>query len=87
MAETTTYSFRAECWKDVEQFIAVAEVTVTMKRYVDPQLPDVEIQFESPAELGVLMAITDLIPDAHVIREMLRACPLPENSLEREYGR
>lgn len=84
---TTTYSFRAECWPDVEQLLALAEGTVTMKRFMDPRLPDVEIQFESPADLGVLMAITDLIPDAHVIRETLRACPLSENTLERECGR
>jgi hypothetical protein len=79
------YSFRAECWLDVLGFIALARGEIVLA-YQDRQYPDVEVEFESDMDLGTLKAMTDLVEDAHVIRETMRARPLSQNDLTREYG-
>ena len=81
------YSFRAECWIDVKQFLAAAWNEGSLTVRPDPTFSDLDVEFESTGDLDTLKALTHLIEDAHVIRETLRACPLAENSLERDYGR
>ena len=80
------YSFRAECLHDVDELLKVIRGTLVREYRRDPGYPDVEIEFDSPADLAILKAIMSIVEDGHVMRETLRTCPLSENNLEREYG-
>ena len=80
------YSFRAECQLDVDEFIRITGVSIRQLRK-DPLFPDVEVEVESAFDLGMLVAFTERVEDAHVIRQTIRACPLSDNSLDRIWER
>lgn len=90
LAFDTTYSFRAECQSDVDRFfIACKKANIIVDEvYIgaDPNgLPDKQVEFNSPATLEALKCVARSIEDGHVLPETLRACPLTENSLQRDY--
>jgi hypothetical protein len=78
------YSLRAEFQLDLDEFLSMAPVHAVRERYHKwPTFPDVVMEFESPAPLGTLKALCDLVKEGHVMRETLRPCPLSENDLKR----
>lgn len=89
-----TYSMRAECSSDVEKFVTrsrqacheITHATIHRMRVSRTTLPDITFEFDSDATLGQLQQVLAGIVDSHVMVETLRACPLSENSLERNYG-
>lgn len=88
-----TYSFRAECLDDVKNFqrvCAIAGIAATFR--VEPgvfQMPEPpsgpEVQMETDVPLEQLRVVMRQVVDGHVMLQTLRACPLSENSLERDY--
>ncbi len=90
-ATPTTYSCRAECWCDVQGVLNAFSASglpyqVVACRVDDPHewLPGYELEIRTTAGRGTILALMRTIDDTHVMRETLRACPLAENSLERE---
>ncbi len=85
--ELRTYSFRAECQEDVEQFsiaCAKAKTSIVHSEHAQAdQAPDVCLEFQSAAPLARIQDILRTIPDGHVMLETLQECPLAENSLKR----
>jgi hypothetical protein len=83
-----TYSFRAECAIDVQNFDAEAEKAQLPVSYVAMMhgggLPDVEVEFESSATLEALRNAMRNVVDGHVMLQTLRAVSLSKNSLERD---
>ncbi|OJW46185.1 MAG: hypothetical protein BGO63_03705 [Candidatus Accumulibacter sp. 66-26] len=83
----TIYSFRAECPADVEAFKAKcvdARVRVVTREEPDKLFPDVEVEMETEASMDALQTLLREVVDGHVMLQTLRACPLSENSLERD---
>ncbi len=83
-----TLSFRAECEHDVRLlFEAILAEGFMLKRSIDrsQMFPDVRVEITTSANLEEIMAIMRTIPDSHVMMQTLRAVPLNENSLEREF--
>jgi hypothetical protein len=86
------YSFRAECPADVEAFQASAAkanipVVVTHLVVERDAFNDTEVEFKSTATLEAIRDAMREIVDGHAMLETVRAVPLSENSLEREYLR
>lgn len=84
-----TFSFRAECPHDVEEFQREwgqkrIKTSMTMKR-PDLSLPDVEVEIETESDLATLRGSMQTVEDGHVMVQTLRECPLKDNSLERNY--
>ena len=94
----TIFSFRAECRKDVDDFLFVsyqlniAYTSVTVKHgflNIDNKpvaIPDVDVEVNthnSEVDLEMMRIIARQVIDGHVMLETLRRCPLSENSLER----
>ena len=82
-----TYSFRAECMRDVGSFL-VADWPAGMAAWgwtirSDPRFGDTEAEFTSNATVEQLRQVMRQVIDGHVMVETLRPCPLAENSLER----
>jgi hypothetical protein len=78
-----TYSCRAEGLVDFARFLLVANEYVWMVRVGGDR--DVEIQFDSRLGLAALRSLLEEVADTHVMRQTLRACPLSENDLERDF--
>ena len=84
-----TYSFRAECTVDVDHFLQALTalgISATIQRVPDCQFPDVDVQLETLAPLDVIRNVMRKIEDSHVMCQTLRACPLAENTLQRDYS-
>ncbi|WP_163575295.1 hypothetical protein [Halomonas faecis] len=84
-----TYSFRAECDYDTQQFLRAIDLsgfTIT-GLVIDPidGLPDVQMQITTDASLEQLRDILRSITDSHVMLQTLRQAPLAGNSLKRDY--
>lgn len=91
LPEMKTYSFRAECKFDVETFKAtMRKQNVSLKTvklvHDDDNLPDVQYEFTSIENIGIIQDILRTIVDGHVMLQTLRECPLSENSLVRDYA-
>ena len=83
------FSMRAECAVDVERFAHVAfgrGLQIELRSNVmDPALPDVAVEFLTPASREQVLEMLNEVEDSHVMQQTLRACPLAQNSLERTY--
>jgi hypothetical protein len=82
------YSFRAEYQADVDQLrqaLTTDGISSSMQITRPDQLPDVQVELETPAKLETIRNIMRGMEDGHVMVETLRACPLAKNSLERHY--
>jgi hypothetical protein len=92
-----TYSLRAECLVDIANFIkelcntdlCVEQVTIATESYIANDtvlpLPEAKMQFVSAASLTELRDVIRTVTDGHVMLQTLRALPLSENKLERDY--
>lgn len=84
------FSFRAECKHDVDRFfndckaIGIKIDHLSIHPATDGW-PDVEVDFRAKSTLSDLKQTARGIEDGHVLLETLRACPLAENSLSREW--
>lgn len=82
------FSFRAECFHDVQLFLdATTKNGTTTATIVKPDnngFADHEIEFQSMLPLEELREVMRSIADGHVMVQTLRQCPLSENSLERD---
>lgn len=90
-APITTYSFRAECIADIEQFASACKsaglvINNDKPSSIDEMTPDACFEFQATADIETLRTLLSTVPDGHVMLETLRACALSENSLERDYG-
>lgn len=84
----TIFSFRAECQEDVDALIeaaTLAEIEMLIHAYPDKVFPDVDVEITTEATKEILMKLIRLTDDAHVMRQTLRAVPLKENSLTRDF--
>lgn len=82
----TIYSFRAECPADVdlfEQQCMAAGLGAAVRRVPDPVFPDIDVEMVVDAPIEILRNLFRRVLDGHVMIQTLRACPLSENSLER----
>jgi hypothetical protein len=82
------YSFRAECQDDVDRLrlaLTTAGISSSMQITRPDQLPDVQVELESQAKLETIRNIMRGVIDGHVMVETLRARPLANNTLERNY--
>jgi hypothetical protein len=84
-----TFSFRAECYADVE---CLRDVLQKSKRQNEFAIFEhgfgeqaVELQVNL-TKLDLKDVIRDYVPDGHVILQTLRPVPLKQNSLERDYS-
>jgi hypothetical protein len=85
----TTYSFRAECPHDLQELtlaLRAHRISCSMNARQDPQFPDYDVEMESDAPLETIRAVMRDVTDGHVMVQTLRACPLAENCLERDYS-
>ena len=85
-----TFSFRAECQRDVNCFIQETKnknIVISLTKTVTDttRFPDVEIEFESEATLEDLIEAMRKVQDGHVMYQTLRQVPLSENNLQRNY--
>jgi len=83
------YSFRAECQADLDQLVRKlrsSAIHCFMSGAQDKQFPDCEVELETDAPLETIRNSMRAVEDGHVMVQTLRACPLAENSLERDYG-
>lgn len=81
------YSFRAECFHDVQQFLNATSTTGTTTATIvkpDEVFPDHDIEIQSTQSLEELREIMCDLFDGHIMVQTLRECPLSENSLERD---
>lgn len=89
----TIYSFRAECLDDIKEFqrqCVVAGLAISMRVKTGilnmPEPPsDPEVEMESAVSLETLQGVMRQVVDGHVMLQTLRACPLSDNTLERDY--
>jgi hypothetical protein len=82
-----TYSFRAECPADIdlfEQQCVTAYLNTAIRRVPDPVFPDVDAEMEVGVPLDAMRCLMRQMVNGHVMLQTLRACPLSENSLERD---
>lgn len=87
-SELATYSFRAECQADIDAFekqCGEAGLVVNVQRFPDPVFPDVDAEMKAEAPIETLREHLRQVIDGHVMLQTLRACPLNQNSLERDY--
>jgi hypothetical protein len=89
--ELTTYSCRAETAIDAVRFLSLGMELADADAvfFYRPQLAsgpwgDSTLEFITTLDREAILALLHRVPDAHVMRETLRACPLAENSLERD---
>lgn len=93
MASTdpTTYSFRAECCVDSDDFIRqaiLAGIPLSIRQVVplfDWSAPDIKVEFATTASLEELRNIMRKVPDGHVMLQTLSPAVLAGNRLERDY--
>lgn len=84
----TVYSFRAECPHDLEQLTAALQaknVSCFINATQDRGFPDCTAEIETEVALEIIRDVMRSVADGHVMVETLRACPLRENSLERDF--
>ncbi|GAB2875373.1 hypothetical protein GCM10027093_08480 [Paraburkholderia jirisanensis] len=85
----TTFSFRAECAADVNQFqhaCDAAQLAVRWMQFPDGQFPDVEVEIDADATLADLQQIARSATDGHIVLQTLRACALHDNPLTRDFN-
>lgn len=89
-----TYSFRAECIDDIKalQNLCVRKniaFTLSVRPGIlnmpDPP-SDPECELTTEINLLDLQNVMREVVDGHVMIQTLRACPLSENTLERDYN-
>lgn len=87
----TTYSFRAECERDVEEIkkaltrLDSSISLVSTRSYLQGSLVyELFVEFTSELDLGTIQKAVAYIEDCHVALQTLRAVPLSKNSLERD---
>lgn len=84
-----TYSFRAECSKDVANFLALCKEKLihctNISGFADDAFPDVEVQLECEADLETLRNVIREVVDGHVMLETLKAVPIEQNNMKRDY--
>lgn len=83
------YKLRAECSRDVLNFIQAANdcmSTFNMTRINDPlsnRMPDVAFEFEIDLELSEVIDLLKTIPDSHIMYETVE--PIEQYDGERNY--
>ena len=85
-----TFSFRAECPRDVEEaYTQLAESGYTFGDWImqtpDPNFPDRHVQVRANMDFATFIDLLRRIEDGHVMHQTLRAVPLSDNSLERTH--
>lgn len=89
------FSFRAKCEGDAKNFVfALKDIGfITAERVIPTYIngraiPDVyiELVLDKPARIELLIEVSRILDDNHVIRQTLRPCSLSKNSLERDYS-
>ena len=78
------YSCRSEYQRDAIRFFALLFETAAERELLRFE-PYGEWEFATTLDRGGVLALLHRVPDSHVMRETLRACPLAENSLERTF--
>lgn len=81
------YSFRAECEHDLAQLtkaLRARGVISSMQVSRHDLFPDCKAELEGVVSLETLREVMRELPDNHVMIQTLRACPLADNSLERD---
>ena len=84
-----TFSFRAECSRDLNAFIQQAvdadiDLDIRQITVTDP-INEPHVEFRTDVSLKLLRNLLRTITDSHVMLQTLREEPLSENSLERDY--
>lgn len=70
----TTYTFRAECLHDVFGFLgalALRHLINSCTLQPDQIFPDVEVLLRTDGTLKQLLAVAEMLDDAHIIAESL----------------
>ncbi|MFL9611113.1 hypothetical protein ACKF11_13590 [Methylobacillus sp. Pita2] len=87
---TNTFSCRAECQYDVDQLklqLDAQAIANTMETKVMMQpFPDVGVELKLENSMDVVLDILRQIPDSHVMIQTLKAEPLGDNELKRNYN-
>jgi hypothetical protein len=86
----TVYSFRAECPHDLEQLtiaLQLRDVSCSIVATQGRGLPDCTAEIETEVALDIIRDVMRGVEDGHVMVQTLRACPLRDNSLERDFDR
>ena len=87
MNAITTFSGRAECKADLDEFVAATGATVTAIKTFElaPGLtaPDVMFELTSRESLAYLVDAARRGESCHVLAETLRPCAVRANSMER----
>lgn len=82
------FSFRAESFQDVQEFLNATSVagttTVTIVKPHSSGFADHDIEIQSDQSIEELRDIMRSIPGALVMVQTLRCCTLTENSFERD---
>jgi hypothetical protein len=83
-----TFSFRAECQHDVNEFLrhmGCAKIggKISMNR-PDITIPDVEVELQTPADSATLLSFMQAVEDGHVMYQTFRECALKDNPLTRD---
>jgi len=80
------FSFRAECQRDVHALESMlSERTVCTIVPDSMGLPDCDVEIRADITLGALMKLIRTIPDGHIMLQTVRAIPLLQNSLDRDF--
>jgi hypothetical protein len=83
----TVDSFRAELQSDIDalrQALKARQINCVLQVWPEGEFQDLPVEMQSDASLQTLREVMNQIPDGQVMSETLRACPLADNSLERE---
>lgn len=83
------YSFRAELPQDVGKLLyALSKRNIFFKysKQGTSHLPDVYVELRTNATIEALRDTLRTIEDSHVMLQTLRALPLKENDLERDFS-
>ncbi len=84
----TVYSFRAECKADLKRLslaLRTSAVRYSIRAARDRRPPDCAAEIETDASLETIREVMRELEDSHVMLQTLRACPLSQNSLERDF--
>jgi hypothetical protein len=83
----TVDSFRAELQSDIDalrQALKARQINCVLQVWPEGEFQDLPVEMQSDASLQTLREVMNQMPDGQVMSETLRACPLADNTLERE---